>query len=209
LKDGRERTISRIIVLLVFVQLLLFGIKQCLFIFFNRTDYSDRMASMFAMIVITVLFIIFTRKQKVSLSIFPDKFGIFYKLATIVAAVLLMATPSNFTGGFHAISLLVYSSIVTPIFEELIFRGYVWNKLNTIFSKEWKTYIISTVLFALWHIGYISSIAFRVENGLVNAMIWKVITGLCFGIILGAVRLKTKNSYSTILLHGVLNIFGR
>jgi membrane protease YdiL (CAAX protease family) len=167
------------------------------------------MASMLAMIVITVLFIIFTRKQKVSLSIFPDKFGIFYKLATIAAAVLFMATPSNFTGGFHAISLLVYSSIVTPIFEELIFRGYVWNKLNTIFSKEWKTYIISTVLFALWHIGYISSIAFRVENGLVNVMIWKVITGLCFGIILGAVRLKTKNSYSTILLHGVLNIFGR
>ncbi|WP_346928927.1 CPBP family glutamic-type intramembrane protease [Clostridium sp.] len=69
--------------------------------------------------------------------------------------------------------------------------------------------IILTALFALWHIGYISSIAFRIKNGLVNAMVWKVITGLCFGIILGAVRLKTKNSYSTILLHGSLNIFGR
>lgn len=209
MKDGREHTIRRIIVLLVFLQLLLFGIKQCLFIFFKRTDYFDSIASMFAMIGITVLFIIFTRKQNVSLSIFPDKFGIFYMLITIAVAVLFMATPSNFTGGFQAIILLVYSSIVTPIFEELIFRGYVWNKLNTIFSKEWKTFIVSTVLFSLWHIGYISSIAFRVENGLASAMIWKVITGLCFGIILGAVRLKTKNSYSTILLHGVLNIFGR
>lgn len=91
----------------------------------------------------------------------------------------------------------------------MIFRGYVWNKLNTIFLKEWKTYIGSTILFALCHIGYISAIVFRVECGLANAMIWKVITGLCFGIILGAIRLKTKNSYSTILLHGVLNIFGR
>ena len=135
MKDGREHTIRRIIVLLVFLQLLLFGIKQCLFIFFKRTDYFDRMASMFAMIVITVLFIIFTRKQNVSLSIFPDKFGIFYILVTIVVAVLFMTTPSNFTGGFQAIILLVYSSIVTPIFEELIFRGYVWNKLNTIFLK--------------------------------------------------------------------------
>lgn len=209
MKDGRKQNIGKNIVLLVFLQLLLFGIKQCLFIFFKRTDYSDSMATMFAMIVITVLFIIFTRKQMVSLSIFPDKFGAFYITVTIVAAILLIATPSNFAGGFQAISLLVYSSIVTPIFEELIFRGYVWNKLNMIFSKEWKTYIVSTVLFALWHIGYISSIAFRVESGLVNAMIWKVITGFCFGIILGAVRLKTKNSYSTILLHGVLNIFGR
>lgn len=209
MKDGREHTIRRIIVLLVFLQLLLFGIKQCLFIFFKRTDYFDSMASMFAMMVITVLFIIFTRKRNVSLSIFPDKFGMFYMLVTIVATVLFIAAPSNFTGGFQAIILLAYSSIVTPVFEELIFRGYVWNKLNTIFSKEWKTYVVSTVLFALWHIGYISSIAFRAGNGLANAMIWKVITGLCFGIILGAVRLKTKNSYSTILLHGVLNIFGR
>jgi membrane protease YdiL (CAAX protease family) len=161
------------------------------------------------MIVITVSLIIFTRKQNVSLSIFPDKFSVFYIVVTIVVTVLLIATPSNFTGGFQAIILLVYSSVVTSVFEELIFRGYVWNKLNTIFSKEWKTYMVSTVLFALWHIGYISSIAFRVENGLANLMIWKVITGLSFGIILGAVRLKTKNSYSTILLHGALNIFGR
>jgi membrane protease YdiL (CAAX protease family) len=78
-----------------------------------------------------------------------------------------------------------------------------------VFSKEIETYIVTTILFALWHIGYISSIAFRVETGLANAMIGKVITGLCFGIILGMIRLKTKNSYSTILLHGALNIFGR
>lgn len=60
-----------------------------------------------------------------------------------------------------------------------------------------------------WHKGYIYSIAFRVGNGLANIMMWKVITGFCFGIVLGAVRIKTKNSYSTILLHGVMNIFGR
>lgn len=209
MKDSSEHAIIRIIVLLIFLQLLLFGIKQYLFVFFKRTDYSDSIASMFGMIVITVLFVIFTRKQKVSLSIFPHKFGTFYVMVTIVGTVIFIATPSNFTGSFQAIMLLVYGSIITPIFEELIFRGYVWNKLNAIFLKEWETYIISTVLFALWHIGYISSIAFRVENGLANAMIWKVITGLFFGIILGAIRIKTKNSYSTILLHGVLNIFGR
>jgi membrane protease YdiL (CAAX protease family) len=209
LKDDTGYTIGRIITLLVFLQLLLFGIKQFLFIFFKRTDYSDSMATMFAMAVITILFLIYAKKQNVSLSIFPDRFGTFYIIVTIVAAILFIAAPSNFKGGFQAISLLVYGSIITPIYEELIFRGYVWNKLNTIYSKEWKTYIVSTVLFALWHIGYISSIAFRVESGLANAMIWKVITGFCFGTILGGVRLRTKNSYSTILLHGVLNMFGR
>lgn len=78
-----------------------------------------------------------------------------------------------------------------------------------VFSKEWKTYVVTTALFALWHIGYIDSNAFRVGNGIANVMIWKVITGFCFGIILEAARIKTKNSYSTILLHGVMNMFGR
>jgi len=105
--------------------------------------------------------------------------------------------------------LLLYGSIVTPIFEELIFRGYIWNKLNDIFEKEWITYIVSAVLFALWHLGYVDSIAFRMETGLANVMLWKAITGLCYGVVLGALRLKTKNCYSTMLLHGVMNIFGR
>lgn len=105
--------------------------------------------------------------------------------------------------------LLIYSSIVVPFFEELIFRGFIWNRLNEIFAKERTTYMVSTVMFALWHLGYVSSIAFRVQEGLLNAMLWKVITGLCFGIILGFVRLKAKNCYSTMVLHGVMNLFGR
>jgi len=139
----------------------------------------------------------------------PKHFGRFYIIGTCLAFVLLVATPSNYSGGFQAVVLLLYSSIVTPIFEELIFRGYVWNKLNDIFEKELISYAVSTVLFALWHLGYVDSIAFRTETGLANAMLWKVITGFCFGVVLGAVRLKTRNTYGTMLLHGVMNIFGR
>ena len=164
---------------------------------------------MIAMISLSILFVIFARKQKVSLSVFPKHFGKFYIIATCVGIFLLVATPSNYSGGFQAIIMFFYSSMVIPIFEEMIFRGYIWNKLNVVFEKEWITYIVSTLLFALWHIGYIDAIAFRVETGLAIAMFWKVITGLCFGVVLGAVRYKTKNSYSTILLHGVMNIFGR
>lgn len=209
MKLEKTKLIGCIVVWLILLQLILFGIEQSIFIFVNRTDYIDHMASMFAMIIITIFFVLFVRSKSISLSIYPKNNKRNYAIATIIVLLLLIVTPSNFTGGFQAITLLIYSSIVTPIFEELIFRGYVWNKLNTMFAKEWKTYIVTTILFALWHIGYISAIAFRVETGLANVMMWKVIVGLFFGIILGAVRLKTKNSYSTILLHGAMNIFGR
>ena len=130
-------------------------------------------------------------------------------MTAVLAGALVIMTPSNFTGGIKGILFLIYSCIVTPVFEELIFRGYLWNTLNKVFEKEWKTYIVTTILFALWHLGYISAIAFRVEVELVTVRIWKVVTGFCYGVLLGALRLKTKNCYSTMLLHGVMNIFGR
>ena len=197
------------ILVLLLLSLSLFVIKRIIFFFVARTDFSDYMASMVSMIILTSIILRLSRKAEINLSIFPDKFTVSYISVSIISVVLFIASSSNYKGGIEPILLLVYSSIVTPIFEELIFRGYIWNELNQIFTSEWKTYIITTILFALWHLGYISSIAFRVENNLLNVMIWKVITGLCFGIVLGAVRLKTRNCYSTMLLHGVMNIFGR
>ena len=197
------------ILVLLLLSLSLFVIKRIIFFFVARTDFSDYMASMVSMIILTSIILRLSRKAEINLSIFPDKFTVSYIIVSIISVVLFIASPSNYKGGIESILLLVYSSIVTPIFEELIFRGYIWNELNQIFTSEWKTYIITTILFALWHLGYISSIAFRVEDDLLNVMIWKVITGLCFGIVLGAVRLKTKNCYSTMILHGVMNLFGR
>lgn len=203
------KTIGFMILVLLLLSLSLFVIKRIIFFFVARTDFSDYMASMVSMIILTSIILRLSRKAEINLSIFPDKFTVSYISVSIISVVLFIASPSNYKGGIEPILLLVYSSIVTPIFEELIFRGYIWNELNQIFTSEWKTYIITTILFALWHLGYISSIAFRVEDDLLNVMIWKVITGLCFGIVLGAVRLKTKNCYSTMLLHGVMNLFGR
>ena len=205
----RIKTIGFMILVLLLLSLSLFVIKRIIFFFVARTDFSDYMASMVSMIILTSIILRLSRKAEINLSIFPDKFTVSYISVSIISVVLFIASPSNYKGGIEPILLLVYSSIVTPIFEELIFRGYIWNELNQIFTSEWKTYIITTILFALWHLGYISSIAFRVEDNLLNVMIWKVITGLCFGIVLGAVRLKTKNCYSTMLLHGVMNLFGR
>ena len=197
------------IVLLTIIQLLLLGFKHFTFLFVERTYFSDSIATMFGMIILSGLFILFAKKNKVALSVFPRIFNKYYIIGTLIAFFLLVATPSNYFDGFQAIILLFYGSVITPIFEELIFRGYAWNKLNTVIKKEWGTYLITTILFGLWHLGSYENIAFRVETGLAKIMLMKVIVGLVYGIVLGALRLKTKNCYSTILLHGVMNIFGR
>jgi len=200
---------ARIIALLAVIRLLLFGLEHFIFFFVERTIFSDSMATMCGMIILSGVFIVFAKKQNVSLSVFPRIFNKYYIIGTLIAVLLLVATPSNYVGGLQAIILLFYGSVITPLYEELIFRGYVWNKLNTVIKKEWGTFLITTILFGIWHLGSFESIAFRVDTGLAKIMLMKVVVGLGYGVVLGALRLKTKNCYSTILLHGVMNIFGK
>ena len=80
--------------------------------------------------------------------------------------------------------------------------------------NESTIYIINTLLFTIWHLGYIDSIWLKItllaaSTGVPFAMFMKVITGLCFGIVIGFVRYKLKNCYSTMLVHSFMNIFGR
>lgn len=209
MEKSETKTFGSIVLILSLSGLFRFAIKQVIFLFVQQTNFTDRMASMAAMLILTGILFGLSKKIGTRLSVFPERFTWPYIGATVLFTVLLIASPSNYRGGMESVFLLAYSCIVTPIFEEVLFRGYIWNKLNGIWENKWATYLTTSILFGLWHLAYIDSIAFRVEDGLLSVMVWKVVTGLCFGIVLGAVRMKTKNCYAAILLHGVMNLFGR
>jgi len=207
---GRKKVISFIIILLTVLQGLRMAVEQVIFIFVERNRFTDDTASMFAMLALTTAFVLIANKRQAPLSVFPHKFGLFYVAETLIFIGLII---SNFVIAenktLQVIIVMIYSYIVTPVFEEIVFRGFVWNQLNRVFKKEWTTYLITTLLFAIWHFGYIEGVAFRVSDSLATIMIWKMVTGLCFGALLGALRMKTRNCYSTVLLHGIMNLFGR
>lgn len=209
MEKSETKTFGSIVLILSLSGLFRFASKQVIFLFVQQTNFTDRMASMAAMLILTGILFGLSKKIGTRLSVFPERFTWPYIGATVLFTVLLIASPSNYRGGMESVFLLAYSCIVTPIFEEVLFRGYIWNKLNGIWENKWATYLTTSILFGLWHLAYIDSIAFRVEDGLLSVMVWKVVTGLCFGIVLGAVRMKTKNCYTAILLHGVMNLFGR
>ncbi|MGN0314295.1 MAG: lysostaphin resistance A-like protein [Fusicatenibacter sp.] len=209
MEKSETKTFGSIVLILSLSGLFRFASKQVIFLFVQQTNFTDRMASMAAMLILTGILFGLSKKKRTRLSVFPERFTWPYIGATVLFTVLLIASPSNYRGGMESVFLLAYSCIVTPIFEEVLFRGYIWNKLNGIWENKWATYLTTSILFGLWHLAYIDSIAFRVEDGLLSVMVWKVVTGLCFGIVLGAVRMKTKNCYTAILLHGVMNLFGR
>lgn len=168
------------------------------------TDFLRRMTTMASMLLLSGAVILYGRIRKTPLSFFPGTFSRRYLLATCLAALLIISSPQNFTGGYRAILLTVYGSIVTPVFEELVFRGYLWNRLKCAVRSEIAVYAWSVLLFTVWHLGYMWQ-PMLAGNWVV--VLWKLAAGLGYGLVLGWVRLKTGNAYATALVHGVINVF--
>ncbi len=109
------------------------------------------------------------------------------------------------------------SMLVLPLFEETIFRGWAWNKLeNSLKGKPagLALYLGISVLFSLWHLGYMDVYMLKampanpgLEWGTFLAM--KLLTTLMIGLVIGLARWRTKKLYAPLLVHGLINLFGR
>ena len=163
--------------------------------------------------IIIGVFIAIIKKKKININIFPEKFNIKYKVFTIIVSLFFIITPIVTTNyQLYNILSLIYNAIITVIFEEFIFRGYIFKEIS-LMKNDLIAYIVSTLLFGIWHFGYIDTIIWRTSlfytnSDIVNIMFWKVITGIVIGRVLGFFRYKNKNVYSSILIHTFINTFG-
>ena len=128
----------------------------------------------------------------------------------ILAGVNLMLEPSQLLP-------TIISCVVFPLFEEPIFRGWIWNRVSTSLPGRFNgvlTLLISTILFALWHLGYWDVVALHVRPGttfagLTYIMLMKMMVASIIGLLAGMLRWKTGNIYASILIHAFWNLFGR
>ncbi|MGN0185132.1 MAG: lysostaphin resistance A-like protein [Aristaeellaceae bacterium] len=164
---------------------------------------------MVSMLLVLAGFAFYWKVKGAELKLLPKKIGSIH-IATTAAAALFLAITLFWVKGFSPENLLliVYAGIVTPVFEELLFRGFFWNRLSSHVKKEWVVYLIVTILFGLWHIGYAVGIYLWQGGSLLLCIAMKVLWGTMYGFLLGFIRLKTRNCYLGILAHGVLNVFG-
>lgn len=211
--------ILKLMLLLGALQIVRAGLVALLSAFFEpdlflRTCLSSIVIGILFLVVVVAILI-----KKIPVSLFPkpetgrQKKG--YAAAAAVWLLLLLTTPV-FSGGYHVqvIIPLLYSTILIPLYEELIFRGYIWSRLKTVFRSELVVCILTAVLFAAWHFGYADSILFTVSrNGTGGNMVYimemKALTGLLYGIVTGFARSKAGNCTAGFLLHSALNVFGR
>lgn len=137
---------------------------------------------------------------------------IFYSIG-LTALIILAVSPYTFEWELHILVLGLLFGIITPLFEELLFRGYIWGKISEsggMVNPNRLTLITVTLLFMVWHLGYIDVLMLHPLAGTGNLtmiMISKMEIGLVLGLIVGYLRLKSGKTYASIIFHGLWNVF--
>ncbi|HBI93104.1 MAG TPA: hypothetical protein DDY58_12160 [Terrisporobacter glycolicus] len=208
-------TMIKIVALLIGLQVSRIALKQSAFLFLSYNKFNDVLISMIVMFLLTLFVIYKSKKEKVSLDIFSymknKESKIYYVIVTGAVLLLIFTSPSFLTKtSIESIIPLLYTAIMTPIYEELLFRSYIWNVLKQDNEDEVKVYFLTTALFSIYHIGYIDTIIMTSGfNKMALMILIKCSLMLSYGFFIGFFRYKIKNSYSCILVHSFINIFSR
>jgi CAAX protease family protein len=111
----------------------------------------------------------------------------------------------------------INSALVITIFEEFLFRGWGWRQMERSASFKasgFANWLVMSLVFGLWHFGYMDIYLLKVAPANPN-MDWgvfflmKFLTTFVIGLIVGLPRWRTGRVYGSLILHSLINVFGR
>ncbi|SCH91432.1 CPBP family glutamic-type intramembrane protease [Romboutsia sp. 1001713B170207_170306_H8] len=133
-------------------------------------------------------------------------------IGTIFLICLFLSIYFNDEYDIYNIGILILSIIIIPIFEELLFREYIWNYLSNYTKNTLIVFICITVIYALYQVGYIDIIKQYMQvthspGYVVDSIMISTTKGLIMGSLLGIAKIKLKDTSICMLLHGIFSIF--
>lgn len=96
---------------------------------------------------------------------------------------------SNF---IYVALLLLYTTIIGPVYEEILFRGFLQNSFSLLFRNKYLEIFLTALLFALAHM-------FSIANALFS---------FCVGIVLSQQKKMSNNIHIPICIHSIINCMG-
>ena len=185
-------------------------------IFFDMTVPLHTFLSMICVVVLIFVLLSMAKFQKLKLEVFPDYHFMsnvtFYSVATVVVAAVVVLSPL-FTGGYslERLMTLSYLAVVLPVWEELLFRGYVGQMLRKKIKSEWFIWLFTSILYGVWNIGYIDMFMFQLNaagmpDALGSVMLSRMGMGLALGLVAGFIRWRAGNGYVGVLMNSLLKL---
>ena len=210
------KLLGKIIIILIVIQLLRAFVMDSLWYVIKPGDdiILFQILNGISFLIVGVLLLAVFQPSLKDLSLSLDdvrkRTKIIY-LAGMIALPVFIILPVVLGAELDVIVLSFIFGLIVPAFEELLFRGYLWNNMQNSLKGEHSgliTWITITILFGLWHIGYIDVFLIHPrEFALVPLLIGKIEVGLILGAIVGIIRLKTNKVYGSFLFHGFWNVF--
>ena len=208
-----------VVFIAIVVQVVRIGIKYILSSQLNLSLTNLIITSIISFIIIsTFLVLVLKDNEKYNpsnikiINMFNNQSQQIRKILLIIFIILLIMYPYFRYGyDFDSIFILILSLIIIPIFEELLFREYLWNYLNNYIKNTIITFISITIIYALFQVGYIDIIKQYLEctnthNYIIDIVSENILRGLLMGILIGATKIKLKDTSICMLIHGIFSI---
>lgn len=206
--DSKLKNIFKIILIIVSLQIIRIAVRRVLLLFIPITELSLNILNMVIFIIYTYLIVKYCKKNKIDLRVFKVNNKNAYLLLISIFIILFIINLLLNKFSINNMFKILYGTITLPIFEELLFRGYIWSRLLKMFKNEMYVYIITTLLFSIYSVFYIDS-AILLKVFSFGLIIFKLVIGLLFGLITGFVRYKTKNTFSSMIVSSIMNMVSK
>ena len=206
--SSKLKNIFKIILIIVYLQIIRIAVRRVLLLFIPITELSLNILNMVIFIIYTYLLVKYCKKNKIDLRVFKVNNKNAYLLLISIFIILFIINLLLNKFSMNNIFKILYGTITLPIFEELLFRGYIWSRLLKMFKNEMYVYIITTLLFSIYSVFYIDS-AILLKVFSFGLIIFKLVIGLLFGLITGFVRYKTKNTFSSMIVSSIMNMVSK
>lgn len=206
--SSKLKNIFKIILIIVSLQIIRIAVRRVLLLFIPITELSLNILNMVIFIIYTYLLVKYCKKDKIDLRVFKVNNKNAYLLLISIFIILFIINLLLNKFSMNNIFKILYGTITLPIFEELLFRGYIWSRLLKMFKNEMYVYIITTLLFSIYSVFYIDS-AILLKVFSFGLIIFKLVIGLLFGLITGFVRYKTKNTFSSMIVSSIMNMVSK
>lgn len=206
--SSKLKNIFKIILIIVSLQIIRIVVRRVLLLFIPITELSLNILNMVIFIIYTYLLVKYCKKNKIDLRVFKVNNKNAYLLLISIFIILSIINLLLNKFSMNNIFKILYGTITLPIFEELLFRGYIWSRLLKMFKNEMYVYIITTLLFSIYSVFYIDS-AILLKVFSFGLIIFKLVIGLLFGLITGFVRYKTKNTFSSMIVSSIMNMVSK
>ncbi|WP_274309950.1 CPBP family intramembrane glutamic endopeptidase [Solibacillus daqui] len=208
----KEFTLLLLLEFIFVIIVVKYGVQSLYQTWFNNTLYSGTLTGLTIAIVLMLgLYFIALRPQKLSwgevgIRRFPAKYWLkipIWLLITIVLSVALLVLTSALGNGvdnskteslqqninlFTILIGIISAGIVSPIYEEIFYRGFIYRWIRVRLGMKWGI-LLSSLIFTIAHFPTL------------NAMPVNFITGVMFA----WAYEKTGSVIPAMIIHGVFN----